>query len=438
MNVVHVIERKKRGEVLTAEEIRAVVEGYTAGEVPEYQMAALLMAVWFRGMEMEEIFELTGCMLRSGQELDLSDCGGSTADKHSTGGVGDKVSLLLAPLAAACGQFVPMLSGRGLGHTGGTLDKLEAVPGYRIRMDNKEFIRTTAEVGCAIVGQGPDIAPADGRIYALRDVTGTVDCVPLITASIMSKKLAAGPRTIVIDLKVGSGAFMTGLDQARELARALVAVGERWERRMAVVFSDMSQPLGVAVGHANETLEAFRALLPGGRSAAPQDLVRLTEELVAQMLLTAGDAPDRDAALARVRRAWDDGSAWEKTLEWVSAQGGRLDPGREDLGLDLAPRLLAVEAPRDGRIGPMDCRRFGHALGEIGGARRRVEDVLDLRSGIDVLVARGETVEQGQPLAWIRADDGAAAARAAAVVADTLKVEEGEVETPPLILDRIG
>jgi pyrimidine-nucleoside phosphorylase len=438
MNVVHVIERKKRGEVLTAEEIRAVVEGFTAGEVPEYQMSALLMAVWFRGMEMAEIFELTGCMLRSGQELDLSDCGGTTADKHSTGGVGDKVSLLLAPLAAACGQFVPMLSGRGLGHTGGTLDKLEAVPGYRIRMDNEEFIRTTAEVGCAIVGQGPDIAPADGRIYALRDVTGTVDCVPLITASIMSKKLAAGPRTIVIDLKVGSGAFMTGLDQARELARALVAVGERWERRMAVVFSDMSQPLGVAVGHANETLEAFQALLPGGRGAAPQDLVRLTEELVAQMLLTAGDVPDRDRALARVRQVWDDGSAWEKTLEWVRAQGGRLDAGRDDLGLSLAPRTLAVEAPRDGRIGAMDCRRFGHALGEIGGARRRVDDRLDLRSGIDVLVSRGESVEKGQPLAWIRADDGAAAARAAAVVADTLKVEQGEVETPSLILDRIG
>jgi pyrimidine-nucleoside phosphorylase len=438
MNVVAIIERKKRGEALTPAEIRAVVEGFTAGTVPEYQMAALLMAVWFRGMEMAEIFELTDCMLRSGQQLDLSGLGGTTADKHSTGGVGDKVSLLLAPLAAACGQYVPMLSGRGLGHTGGTLDKLEAIPGYRIRLDNDAFVRTVGEVGCAIVGQGPDIAPADGRIYALRDVTGTVDCIPLITASIMSKKLAAGPGTIVIDLKVGSGAFMTDLERARELARALVAVGERWGRRMAVVFSDMSQPLGVAVGHANETLEAFAALRPGGRAAAPPDLSALTEDLVAQMLLTAGDAPDREAALQTVRAAWDDGSAWRVCERWLKAQGGRIDPDRDDLGLDLAPRILPVPAPSDGWIDAMDCRRFGDALGEIGGARRRVEDKLDLSSGIDVLVARGERVERGQPLAWIRAHDAEAAARAAAVVGGTLLVAEAPTDCPPLVHDRLG
>ncbi len=436
MNVVSLIETKKRGGALADADIDALVEGFTAGEVSRYQMAALLMAVWFRGMTPEETTALTGAMLRSGEELDLSALA-PTADKHSTGGVGDKVSLLLAPLAAACGLRVPMLSGRGLGHTGGTLDKLEAIPGYRFLMDNDAFVSTVAEVGCAIIGQGPGIAPADGRIYALRDVTGTVDCVPLITASIMSKKLAAGPGTIVIDLKVGAGAFMTDMDSARELAASLVRIGRAWDRRMAVIFSDMSQPLGVAVGHANETLEAFAALRPGGRETAPPDLTGLTEALVAEMVRAAGVEADAESALARVRRVWDGGEAHETMLRWVAAQGGRLDPDREDYGLDLAPRLCPVEAARDGWVGEIACRDFGAALGEIGGARRRVEDALDLRNGIDVLVNRGERVERGQPLAWIRADDDEAAGRAAAIVAGAVRLEEAPTPKPDLILDTL-
>ena len=436
MNVVRLIEIKKRGGVLADADIESLVNGFTAGEVSRYQMAALLMAVWFEGMTPEEITALTGAMLRSGESLDLAALA-PTADKHSTGGVGDKVSLLLAPLAAACGLRVPMLSGRGLGHTGGTLDKLEAIPGYRILMDNERFVRIVEEVGCAIIGQGPGIAPADGRIYALRDVTGTVDCIPLITASIMSKKLAAGPGTIVIDLKVGSGAFMTDMDAARELAASLVRIGRAYDRRMAVIFSDMSQPLGVAVGHANETLEAFAALRPGGRETAPQDLVVLTEALVAEMVRASGGAESDEAALAKVRRAWDGGEALDVLLNWVAAQEGRIDPEREDFGLDVAPRLRPVEAAREGWIGEIACRDFGAALGEIGGARLRVEDALDLRNGIDFIVSRGERVEKGQPLAWIRTEDAAAADRAAKIVTDAVAIEETPTTAPDLILDRL-
>ncbi|MBU1072389.1 thymidine phosphorylase, partial [bacterium] len=431
MNVVRLIERKKLGGALTVAEIEDVVAGFTVGDVSRYQMAALLMAIWFRGMDPEEVTALTGAMLRSGEQLDLGALS-PTADKHSTGGLGDKVSLLLAPLGAACGLKVPMLSGRGLGHTGGTLDKLEAIPGYRINLDNDEFIGLVGDVGCAIIGQGPGIAPADGRIYALRDVTGTVDCIPLITASIMSKKLAAGPETIVIDLKVGSGAFMTGMDDARALAESLVRIGKAWHRRMAVIFSDMSQPLGIAVGHANETREAFAALRPGARAEAPPDLVRLTEELVAEMVLTAGQAPDRASALDRVRGAWDEGEAFAMMEAWVSAQGGRLDPEAEDFGLDVAPRVLAVAAPRQGWVGEIACREFGDALAEIGGARLRVEDELDLSAGIDFVVKRGDRVEEDQPLAWIRSRDAAAAARAAVHVSGAVTIADQRSDLPEL------
>ena len=437
MNVVSLIEAKKRGQELDPARIDELVAGFTDQSFPDYQMAAFLMAVWFRGMTDAETSALTGAMLRSGQELAWDHLDLPTADKHSTGGVGDKVSLLLAPLAAACGVAVPMLSGRGLGHTGGTLDKLEAVPGYDIHMDNDAFRRVVAEQGCAIVGQGPEIAPADGRIYALRDVTGTVDCIPLITASIMSKKLAPGPRAVVIDLKVGDGAFMTDLDQARELARRLVMVGESYGRRMSVVFSDMDQPLGVAVGHANETLEAFAALRPDGRASTPADLADLTVELVARMVHTAGAAADLDAARNAVLAAWDDGSAFERLLAWTGAQGGRLDPDRDDLGLDVAPRLVPVEAARSGVVETIACREVGLSLGEIGAARRVSTDALDLTTGVDVLVNVGDAVERGQPLAWVRARDEDAARRCAERVGKAVVVGEGPTAPNELILDTL-
>jgi pyrimidine-nucleoside phosphorylase len=437
LNIVQLIETKKRGGAFQPEEIDWFVSQFATGHLPDYQMAAMLMAIWFQGMEPDEISALTGSMLRSGEQLAFDGLPAPTADKHSTGGVGDKVSLLLAPLAAACGLYVPMLSGRGLGHTGGTLDKLEAIPGYRIHMENEEFIQLTRDHGCAIVGQSGTIAPADGRIYALRDVTGTVDCVPLITASIMSKKLAAGPQTIVIDLKVGSGAFMTNPDDARLLAQSLVRVGEAHGRNMRVIFSDMSQPLGVAVGHANETIESLDALRPGGRSTAPQDLVVLTEELVADMLTVSGHVPDHEAALARVREVWDNGRAFAKTEEWIASQDGRIDPGREDYGLDLAPRLMALESPVDGYLADISCREFGFSLAEIGGARQKQDDVLDLSSGIDFMAAIGDKLEKGQPLAWIRAHDNEKAAAAAARLVTALKFSEEAPARPELIQGRV-
>jgi pyrimidine-nucleoside phosphorylase len=438
VDVLEILERKKRGEGLTPEEIVYLIEGFTREEIPAYQMAAFLMAVWFRGLDIAETVALTRAMLESGAQLDLSTLTGPTADKHSTGGVGDKVSLLLAPLAAACGLKVPMLSGRGLGHTGGTLDKLEAIPGYRLQLRNDEFLSIVEEVGCAIVGQSKDIAPADGRIYALRDVTATVDCVSLITASILSKKLAAGPRTIVIDLKTGSGAFMPDLADARRLARALLETGSRWDRRMAVVFSDMSQPLGRAVGHAVETIEAFAALRPQGRAAAPPDLVQLTEELAAEMIRVAGLCSDLASARELVRERWEGGEGWTRLQAWVAAQGGHLELDRDDFGLVVAPSAGEVTAERDGYVEAIACREIGRALGDLGGARRRVEDRLDLTAGIDFRVAVGEAVQTGQPLATLYCADPQRAAAATRRIRTAVTLGDQPASAPPLVLDRLG
>ncbi len=436
MNILEIIEAKKLGRELTDAEIEFVVTGFTAEAFADYQMSAFLMAVWFRGMTPAETACLTGAMLRSGEELDTGGMSAPTADKHSTGGVGDKVSLLLAPLAAACGLKVPMLSGRGLGHTGGTLDKLEAIPGYRIHMDNDEFLGLTEKVGCAIIGQSGSIAPADGRIYALRDVTATVDCVPLITASIMSKKLAAGPGTIVIDLKTGSGAFMDDLNRARELATALVAVGKLYGRRMSVVFSDMAQPLGRAVGHANETIEAFAALRPGGRDTAPDDLVTLTEDLVGEMVRVAGLEPDLKAALVRVREAWTSGGAFENMLAWVKAQGGELDPDRDDFGLSVAPLIMELESPESGYLSRVQCRQVGLSLADLGGARLTKEDPLDLTAGIDFLPKVGDKLSRGDVLARIYGTDKAKAAAASSRILSALTFSEAPTPANDLILAR--
>ncbi len=437
MNILEIIEAKKQGRELTAQQIRYVVDGFTAEEFPVYQMSAFLMTVWFNGMTPAETAALTGAMLESGEQLDTSVLTGPSADKHSTGGVGDKVSLLLAPLAAECGLKVPMLSGRGLGHTGGTLDKLEAISGYRIHMDNDEFLSITEKVGCAIIGQSGSIAPADGRIYSLRDVSATVDCVPLITASIMSKKLAAGPEAIVIDLKTGSGAFMRDLDQARELAKALVETGKHYGRKMSVVFSDMDQPLGRAIGHANETIEAFDALRPGHRQTAPQDLVVLTEDLVAEMVRVAEVCIDRSASLELVREAWDSGRAFERMLLWVETQGGRINGDLPDFGLKTAALALELKAPADGWLAGVNCREAGLALADMGGARRKVEDPLDLSCGIDFLPLVGDAIVAGQTLARIFCDDASAGQVAAERLLAALEFSDDQVAANTMILDRI-
>lgn len=437
MDLVKLIEQKKRKQELTQSEIRELIEGFTSGSVPDYQMSAFLMATWFNGMTEDEITALTASMIASGQELDTEPLGEFSADKHSTGGVGDNVSLLLGPLAAACGLKVPMLSGRGLGHTGGTLDKLEAIPGYRIDMSNEEFLDITNRVGCAIIGQNKDIAPADGKIYAMRDVTGTVDCVPLITASIMSKKLAAGPKTIVIDLKVGSGAFMTSLESARTLAESLVRIGRLWGRNMSVIFSDMSQPLGQSVGHANETIEAFAALRPEGLENAPRDLVDLTIALVASMLTTSGKCANLQDAEKLIRDVWSQGKAFSKMVEWVEAQGGQIDPSSPNFGLEVAPEIFVVKAEKAGFVSEIDCRAIGLSLRPLNGARSSVDDKLDLSTGVEFLVAVGQELAVGQDIAVIKGHDEAAGKQAASIIQDAVEISASSAKSMDLIIDKI-
>ena len=427
------INRKKQGKEHSPEEIAALVDGVTDGSIPNYQVSAWLMAVWFQGMTVEETYQLTDRMRASGVSLDLSSLDGPTADKHSTGGVGDKVSLLLAPLAAEIGLYVPMLSGRGLGHTGGTLDKLQAIPGYRIDLQPDEFLSTVREVGCSITGQTEEIAPADRKLYRLRDVTATVDCIPLIVSSILSKKLAAGPEHLVIDLKCGSGAFMRDVESARRLADALISTGTRAGRKIRAVITDMDQPLGEAVGHALEVAESIDGLRGGG----PAELRELTVELTAEMgsLANLGSLEElRD----RCERALDDGSAWRRFVAMVHAQGGRMDEDDPHASLEIAPRQAPFIAERAGRVKSMDTEQIGLSLIDMGGGRRKQDDELDLGVGLRVKVRIGDEVEAGQPLMEIFARDESSAAVVRERLRRAVEISDEDVQPRPLILDRIG
>ncbi|MFT3914272.1 MAG: thymidine phosphorylase [Anaeromyxobacteraceae bacterium] len=429
MRAYEIIHAKREGKELPPEEIARLVEGYTRGEIPDYQLAAFCMAVFFRGMAPAEIAALTGAMLRSGDVLDLSDIPGAKVDKHSTGGVGDKVSLALAPLAAACGVKVPMISGRGLGHTGGTLDKLEAIPGFRVDLPVDRFRALVREVGCCLIGQTERLAPADRKLYALRDVTATVESIPLIAASIMSKKLAEGIDALVLDVKVGSGAFMKTMDRAREIARTLAGIGRSMGKRVTALVTRMDEPLGLAVGNALETAEAI-ALLGGG---GPPDLREVTVALTAEMLLLGGAAPDRAAARARVEGAIADGSGLAKLEEIVRAQGGDpaavRDPGR----LPVAPRRLPVPAPEGGIVQAIDTEAVGLASVALGAGRARTEDRIDPAVGIVVHRKLGDRVERGEPLATIHhGERGEDPARVAMRLATAWRIGVGPSTPDPL------
>jgi len=436
MRAAEIIRAKRDGRELSEAEIRFLVEGYTRGEIPDYQLSAFCMAVFFRGMGDAETSALAGAMLRSGQVLDLSDIPGVKVDKHSTGGVGDKVSLALAPIAAACGVVVPMISGRGLGHTGGTLDKLEAIPGFRVDLPVARFREILAALGVCLVGQTAEIAPADRKLYALRDVTATVESIPLIAGSIMSKKLAEGIDALVLDVKVGGGAFMKGLDDARKLARALAGIGRAMGKRVTALLTAMDQPLGRAVGNALEVAEALELL----RGEGPDDLRRLTEELCAEMVLLAGGAAERDAALARVREVVASGRALARFRSLVEAQGGDPaavdDPGR----LPRAQGTLDVVAPARGRVVAVDAEAVGLAAMALGAGRLRVEDRVDPAVGVVLRKKVGEPVEVGEPLARLHCGDRGSEppAAVAARVQAAFRIG-GEVADPlPLILERIG
>lgn len=402
MTVVELIERKRDGGRLTPAEWRALMQGYADGDVPDYQMAALAMAVVFRGMDESETEALTTAMLASGRRLDLSRLAVPRVDKHSTGGVGDKVSVILAPLVASCGVAVPMMSGRGLGHTGGTLDKLESIPGFRTRLSLEETVAQVERIGCALIGQTREIAPADRRLYALRDATGTVEAIPLIAASIMSKKLAEGLTGLVLDVKTGAGAFMPKFDDALALARMMIALGERHGCATVALLTDMDQPLGEACGNALEIEESVRVM----RGEGPADLREVTLALAAEMLVVAGIDADRAAARARAEHALLGGAALERFRAIVQAQGGH--PGVVDHPVAILPRApirARAEAARSGWVQRVEPRVIGRAITALGGGRTRVEDEIDPAVGFVLAVRPGQRVERGQPVATIHARD---------------------------------
>jgi len=432
MRAYEVIHAKREGREVPPEDLARLVDGFTRGEIPDYQMAAFCMAVFFRGMTAAETAALTGAMLRSGDVLDLSEVPGAKVDKHSTGGVGDKVSLALAPLAAACGVKVPMISGRGLGHTGGTLDKLEAIPGFRVDLPIERFRELVRDVGACLIGQTARLAPADKKLYALRDVTATVESIPLIAASIMSKKLAEGIDALVLDVKVGSGAFMKTPDRARELARTLAGIGRQMGKRVSALVTRMDEPLGLAVGNALETAEAIACL----RGEGPADLREVTVALTAEMLVLGAPGTGRAEARARVERAIADGSGLRKLEEIVAAQGGDAaavrDPGR----LPRAPRRLAVPAPASGVVEVIDTEAVGLASVALGAGRARTEDRVDPAVGIVVHKKLGDAVERGEPLATIHhGDRGEDPARVAARLAAAWTLGRHAPPARPLVLE---
>ncbi len=403
MRPYELIKAKREGGRLAPEDIRAFIAAYTAGTVPDYQMAALCMAVFFRGLDSVELGAWTRAMLESGEVLDLSETPGVKVDKHSTGGVGDKVSLSLAPLAAACGVPVPMISGRGLGHTGGTLDKLESIPGFKVDLPVSEYRRLVREVGACLIGQTATLAPADKKLYALRDVTATVDCLPLIASSIMSKKLAEGIDALVLDVKVGSGAFMKRPEDARALARTMIAIGTEMGRKVTALLTDMDQPLGRAVGNALEVVEAVEML----RGRAPADYTEVTLALTAEMLVLGRKAATVDEARARLAQAIADGSAVRKLKELVAAQGG--DPRAIDdySVLPQARSTSDVVAPQAGFVTGIETEAVGLAAVALGAGRQRVDSRIDPAVGFTLLRKVGEPVKAGEPVVRIHYNDPA-------------------------------
>jgi pyrimidine-nucleoside phosphorylase len=404
IRVPELIEQKRNGGALSDEEISELVLGFTRGDIPDYQMSAWCMAVYFKGLTGRETHALTDAMIRSGDTLELGKAlGRRVVDKHSTGGVGDKTSLAVGPIVAACGVPFGKMSGRGLGHTGGTLDKLESIPGFRVELTIDEFIAQVKEIGLAIIGQTGDLVPADKKLYALRDVTATVDIVPLIASSIMSKKLAAGADAIVLDVKVGDGAFMKTLDDGRILAEQMVDLGRRAGREVVCLLTDMDQPLGAAVGHALEVREAVETITAEG----PPDFTELVLDACARLLELSDLGVDLAEGRALAENATTDGSAREMYERWIRAQGG--DP---DLAaLPRAPVVREVVAPRAGIVTRLAALRIGIASLELGGGRRTTDDEIDHAVGVVCSAKRGQTVEEGQVLADVHASDEDSAAR---------------------------
>jgi pyrimidine-nucleoside phosphorylase len=433
MRAVDLIRQKRDGHALSSDAIRAFVGGVTDGVWPDYQIAALLMAIQLRGMTIDEAADLTAAMVESGATLDFGERGRLAIDKHSTGGVGDKTSLVLAPLAAACGVLVPMMSGRGLGHTGGTLDKLESIPGFRTRLSIDEMREGLDRVGCVLIGQTDDIAPADRRLYALRDATATVESLPLIASSILSKKIAEGVRGLVLDVKVGRGAFLEGAEAARELARWLTAIAARHGLASVALLTPMDAPLGRAVGNASEVIEAIETL----KGRGPADVEVLSVELAAHMLVLAGLEAGLPAAQTRVRRALDRGEGLDKLRQIVEAQGG--DPAVLDDydRLPSAPHTWDWPAPDDGVVTGLDARHVGWAAVLLGAGRDRADGAIHPGVGIEVIAPVGAAVRRGDPVLRLRYEDEDRLEAAREALSGALTLADVARPPDPLVLEVI-
>jgi len=433
MRAVDIIRKKRDGEALDRAEIDHFVAGATDGSWPDYQISALLMAIVLKGMGDEETAWLTEAMARSGTRFDLQGLPGRTVDKHSTGGVGDKTSLVLAPLAAACGAAVPMMSGRGLGHTGGTLDKLESIAGFRVDLSARDIYAALADVGCVIVGQTRDIAPADRRLYRLRDVTATVESIPLITASIMSKKLAEGIDGLVLDVKVGCGAFMKTVEDAEQLARSMVRAGQLAGVRTEALLTRMDAPLGRTVGNAIEVVEAIETL----RGQGPRDLTELSVILAARMVLMAGRADTIEAAERQVREAMVSGAGLERFRRMVERQGGDPavvdDPSRQA----LAPGRESARAPRAGYVTGLDAMLIGRAAAALGAGRATAEDGIDHGVGIRVLASLGALVRAGEPVLELVHRDGKGLRDAADLAVQAIELGGAPPVPQPLVVGTV-
>ena len=422
------IQRKRDGGELADDELAELVLGYARGEVPDYQMAAFTMAVYFRGLSSAETFALTDAMIRSGATIDLGRAlGRKVVDKHSTGGVGDKTSIAVGPIVAACGVPFGKMSGRGLGHTGGTLDKLESIPGFRVELGVEEFVAQVREVGLAIVGQTADLVPADKRLYALRDVTATVDNISLIAASIMSKKIAAGADAIVLDVKVGDGAFMKSVEDARALAEMMIELGRRAGREVVCLLTDMDQPLGRAVGNALEIREALETL----RGEGPPDFAELVLDAAGRLLALSDLGVDEAEGRSRAEAAVADGSAVRMYERWIRAQGGDPDEG----ALPTAAVVRPVPAARAGYVAEVGASAIGLAALRLGAGRAAKDDPIDHAVGIRCLRKRGDALEAGAPLAEVHGRDEAAAATAVAEVAAAYRIEAEAPPKRPLLVD---
>lgn len=430
MRMYDILHKKRDGLPLSDEEIAWFVAGYTAGDIPDYQASALLMAIFLRGMTEAETAALTMAMARSGDTVDLSAFGERSVDKHSTGGVGDKTTLIVAPIVAACGGKVTKMSGRGLGHTGGTVDKLEAIPGYMTTLAPAAFLRQVQEVGVAVIGQSGNLAPADKKLYALRDVTATVDSIPLITASIMSKKLAAGSKNIVLDVKVGSGAFMKTPADARALAAEMVKIGKACGRNTAALITDMDTPLGNAVGNILEVKEAIAVL----RGECDGALREVCEALATEMLVLFSGMTPADAK-KRVKETVDSGAAFAKLREWIKAQGGDVccidDPAR----FACAPYSMAVKCTSDGFVTAMNAEEIGAVASVLGAGRAVKTDTIDPTAGILLVKKTGDRVTVGDTLCTLYTSKRETLAPAAARYAAAIAVGDAPPETKPLIYD---